>query len=194
MSVAAGLGAALFLLGLGYRWRPLARWDIVLFRRGHRRLRNTPWLWRALWPLGTTVFTLVVLGGLALAAGGLHLTTRNPADIARAGLVYLALAAFESAIKRLLRRPRPFTYLGGVTVNQPRRPRDPSFPSGDAMRVWFLAFLLTAFFGNGIALWSITLTLATLVSLGRIALGVHHPLDVLAGAGLGLLGFALWAL
>ncbi len=183
MSAPGWVGLALFALGLGYRWRPLARLDVTLFRHGHRALRSTAWLWRSLWPLGTTVFTLIAL---------LLLATRNFVGASHAALVYLALALFEPALKRLIRRPRPFTYLGGVIMSQPRRPRDASFPSGDALRVWFLALLLPTALGGGAIAWGVALALATLVSLGRVALGVHHPLDVLAGAGLGLLGFAVW--
>jgi membrane-associated phospholipid phosphatase len=36
----------------------------------------------------------------------------------------------------------------------------------------------------------ITSMVATLVSLGRLALGVHYPSDVIAGAGLGFIATA----
>ncbi len=185
MSIGGWLGLGLFGLGLAYRWRPLAHLDVALFHWLHRGLRGWSALWRGLWPLGTSVFF-----GLALVS----VATRNTADALHAALAYLPLAILEPLIKRLLRRPRPFLYLGGVTMAQPRRPTDPSFPSGDALRVWFLALLLPAVFGLGPGGLLLACALAALVSLGRVALGVHHPLDVLAGAGLGLLGFALWTL
>ena len=199
MNPVGWLGLTLFAVGLGHRWRPLARLDAALFCRAHRALRRAPHLWRALWPLGTSAAG----GGVMLALWLGETYTRRaallPASVAtrstppfwHAVLVYLGLAALEPAVKRLLRRPRPFTYLSDVQVQQPRRPHDPSFPSGDAMRVWFLAPLAATLLGGGALLWGILIALAALVSLGRVALGVHHPLDVLAGAGLGLLGFAI---
>jgi membrane-associated phospholipid phosphatase len=44
---------------------------------------------------------------------------------------------------------------------------------------------------SGILNWylpfaAVAVALAMLISLGRIAMGVHFPLDVLGGAGLGL--------
>lgn len=71
---------------------------------------------------------------------------------------------------------------------QPQEPGDPSFPSGDALRVWFLALILTIAMGNSLPLGIIMAFVAALVSVGRMVLGVHYPTDVLAGIGLGFLG------
>jgi len=106
----------------------------------------------------------------------------------------LALAAlFERGIKTALRRPRPFTCQPNTHVLQPRRPKDASFPSGDALRVWFLINALIAALSlsgyPALALYGI----ATLVTVGRVALGVHYPLDALAGAGLGILSAGVWS-
>jgi membrane-associated phospholipid phosphatase len=55
------------------------------------------------------------------------------------------------------------------------------------MRAWFL--VISAGFVFGIPPWGVMLlsVLAAAVSIGRIALGVHYPLDVISGAGLGIL-------
>lgn len=71
---------------------------------------------------------------------------------------------------------------------QPQKPTDPSFPSGDAFRIWYLVLILIAASGSNQVLGFIAILLAVLVSLGRMILGVHYLTDVLAGAGLGFLG------
>jgi len=75
---------------------------------------------------------------------------------------------------------------------QPVRPQNPSYPSGDAMRAWFLAIVIPCSFGLA---WPAALMagiIATLLSLGRVVLGVHFPLDVIGGAGLGVFGAGLF--
>ncbi len=188
MSMLPWIGVSLFLVGLTYRLPGIARLDDALFLYLHRIFSRPPWrgLFRTLWPLGTTPITLMVLLALILHKwqAGLY-----------AALGYTLGASLERLIKVNLRRVRPFAHLAGVKMLQPRHPLDPSYPSGDALRAWFLASMLAYFLGAG---WGILVgALALLVCLGRIALGVHHPLDVLSGSGLGLLSawfaLALWS-
>jgi undecaprenyl-diphosphatase len=105
-------------------------------------------------------------------------------------LAALLMAAIERGIKFLIKRPRPFVDHPGVIVRQNPEPKDPSFPSGDATRVWFI--LAALLFGIRPALFWIILTIGcvAVVSLGRVRLGVHYPLDVFGGAGLGF-GFGM---
>jgi len=173
-------GLALFLIGLGHRIPSLERLEARIFGRVYAFFgedRGLP-IFRLFWPLGKTPVTLVLLAVLLILDW-------------RTGLVgsciYLLAVGFEITLKRLLRRPRPFAALPGIQPRQPSLPADSSFPSGDALRVWFLALVLPAAFGLA---WPVSLTLlalALLVSLGRIAMGVHYPSDVVAGSGLGLL-------
>jgi undecaprenyl-diphosphatase len=76
-------------------------------------------------------------------------------------------------------------------MHQYREPDDPSFPSGDSLRAWFLAVIVPAALGFPPAGQILLAALAGLVALGRLVLGVHYPTDVLSGTGLGLLGAAL---
>ncbi len=181
MSSAAwmALGAALFGLGWAHRWPALARSDARLCLALHRPLSRGPWprFFRLVWLWGTSPPTLV---GLVVLALRLRPWWAAP-------LAYALAAGAERAVKLTLRRPRPFRALPQVALHQPRTPHDPSFPSGDALRVWFLTLTLSAAFPSAPWLPPLLTALATLVSLGRIALGAHYPLDVLAGSGLGLL-------
>lgn len=178
------LGLSLFLLGLGQLTEFLSEWDLWAFRGLNRFLRHDPLigLFRLTWPLGTTPFALLVL----LAA---ILTTLRAGILAL--LVYSGMAVIEVSIKRRVNRPRPFGVVAGVVVHQPTRPVDASFPSGDAFRAWFLALALPLIWHLPGYVLVFFLGLALLVALGRIALGVHYPLDVVGGMGIGIFAFGI---
>ena len=81
-------------------------------------------------------------------------------------------------------RPRPFETLGDVTLLF-YRPTDPSFPSN----------AVAAAFGIAAAVWGVNRRLGTalliaagLYGLARVYAGVHYPLDVIAGALIGIVG------
>ncbi len=145
------------------------------------RLRLTPgghWLWRPavffahsgdswFWMAGLVLIWIFTKGEwhsksalLALAVGGLAVTVL--------------------AIKFRIRRARPEGEWGGIYRNT-----DPhSFPSGHAARAFMLAVMALllgpAWFGLLLLVW------APLVSLARVATGVHYLTDIVAGALLGV--------
>ena len=174
-------GIALFAVGWLYHLPSVAAWDERAFLWLYRRLLPLQPFFRVLWVLGTL---WGILGAAALTAVGLGWRKGLALFIA-----YGVVVTIEVTIKKTVKRPRPFVALSGVRMAQPRAPIDPSFPSGDALRIWLIALTLMAWLPP---LWGwLLLTVAVLVSLGRIALGVHHPLDVIAGTGLGMLAAAL---
>jgi len=93
----------------------------------------------------------------------------------------LLLAVIVLVIKFSIKRERPEGDWGAIY-----RTSDPhSFPSGHAARAFALAILA---FGWGPVWCGVLLAIwAPLVSLARIAMRLHFPSDVLAGAGLGIL-------
>ena len=93
----------------------------------------------------------------------------------------IILAVLVLCIKFIVRRRRPEGEWGGIYRNT-----DPhSFPSGHAARAFFIAVLAI---GLGPAWLAILLCIwAPLVSLARVAMGVHYVSDILAGALLGIL-------
>jgi undecaprenyl-diphosphatase len=101
----------------------------------------------------------------------------------------IALAVVVLIIKFSIRRKRPAGDWGAIY-----RKGDPhSFPSGHAARTAMLAVLAVLYgpfwFGFALVIW------APLVSLARVAMGVHYFSDVLAGVVLGILtGFGFFAL
>lgn len=89
------------------------------------------------------------------------------------------LAVVVQAIKWTVRRERPAGTWGAIY-----RTVDPhSFPSGHAARAWMLAVIALGL--GPVALGVILLVWAPLVSLARVATGVHYLSDVVAGALIG---------
>jgi len=93
----------------------------------------------------------------------------------------LVTAALVLLVKFTIRRRRPEGKWGGIY-----RSTDPhSFPSGHAARAFLLAVMALGlgppWFGTLLAVW------APLVTLARVAMGVHYVSDVVAGAVFGSL-------
>lgn len=96
------------------------------------------------------------------------------------------LAVVVMTIKFTVRRRRPEGEWGGIY-----RSTDPhSFPSGHAARAFLIAVVVI---GLGPAWLAVLLCIwAPLVSLARVAMGVHYVSDVLAGAILGIAAGLIW--
>jgi undecaprenyl-diphosphatase len=93
----------------------------------------------------------------------------------------VACTALYTGIKRAIRRPRPFRGLSGLQC--PVKPLDEfSFPSGHTMHA--VAFTILAVAAYPQLAWCLV-PFAALVGLSRVALGLHYPSDVLAGAAIG---------
>lgn len=90
-------------------------------------------------------------------------------------------------LKSLFAIPRPFHLIPHLAVI---KVSGCSFPSGGATNSMLLSCLLLTY-GKIRFKWLIALLFIFLISLSRIYLGVHFPLDVLGGW---VLGFLLWAL
>lgn len=89
---------------------------------------------------------------------------------------------FTSFIAALIQRPRPFLVETGVLLLV-SPPLKTSFPSGHTAAAVALA---CAFLFGDKRLGGISLAIAALVALGRVAVGVHYPTDILGGIVVGL--------
>lgn len=138
----------------------------------------------------TTLMTLASawwLYGLMIPAIGAAADLRRrpravPWSALLAGVALPAASLGVQLLKALVARSRPPLVDPGVTALVPL-PHDPSFPSGHAASAFAAA--------GAVALCHRRLrlpvfALAALVAVSRVYLGVHYPLDVLAGAALGL--------
>lgn len=167
----------------------LLAFDISLFRdinslAGHRAWLDALGIFAARW--------LIVAIAVAAAWPWLaSLFRREPRREARQGrrLAFAALLAaamsfgFNWAFSLIRFRHRPFVALTDVHLLVPAPLTAHSFPSSHSAIAFALAFtVLLARRSYGLAL----LALAVGVAFGRVYVGVHYPLDVLAGLFVGL--------
>lgn len=115
-----------------------------------------------------------------LAHGQRHLAWRR-ATVAAVLSAGLGLAVGK-VISELVDRARPFVADAHGVHLFSAHAADPGFPSDHATAAFAIATALVLRKRG----WGIfALAAATVLSVGRVALGVHYPSDVLAGAALG---------
>jgi undecaprenyl-diphosphatase len=119
-----------------------------------------------------TAIILVVVGRLH----GLHLLVLTVVSIV------VADALGNHVLKLFFQRSRPCAALEGVRLLIGCT-SSASFPSNHAINASVLATLVTLSIPR---LWLPAMALALLVGYSRIYVGVHYPLDVLVGSGLGI--------
>ncbi len=156
-------------------------WDEILFRFLNRSCAN---------PFGDVFFPLfnhaapLLLPALALAA---WLAWRNsPRAWKWALALVLGITLGDSLVfnplKKAIGRPRPAATLKDVRALAPGATGGWSLPSSHTANAFLAATLLTAALPRRRALW---FSLAGIVGLARVYVGVHYPFDVAASALLG---------
>ena len=88
-------------------------------------------------------------------------------------------------LKRIANQPRPILALPGEHIHWLQHLKKGSFPSGDAAVAFTVAFILAL--EERTAVRVALFAYGVLIAYERIYLGVHFPLDVAAGAAIGLL-------
>jgi membrane-associated phospholipid phosphatase len=199
--IAAGAGLALLALAL------LLDRQLAVWAQGWPSWAMD--LMRQITEYGDSAWILYPSGALALFAGvvGLALPRRllKMVCFEQAGfLAFIFLGVglpsiTATLLKALIGRARPMHFddagLFSFGMNWGNWEFQ-SFPSGHATT----AFALAAVLGFISARWfGVAIVFAVLIAVSRVALGLHYPSDVFAGAVLGLLGayfvrmmFALW--
>ena len=175
------LGFGLLLIGCAHLFAGVKTRETQIVHNVQGLFKNKPWLtiFQKIWFFGRTPFavvSLLLLISLNLKMGIIALT------------VFLVTIGIENILKNIFKRPRPFIAHPDIEMLQPKSPVDPSFPSGDTLRIWYLALILPVAAGNSGLFLTAFLLLATLVTLGRMILGVHYLTDTITGLGLGMLG------
>jgi membrane-associated phospholipid phosphatase len=148
------------------------------------------------WHVFPVFWALVTFNGNVLPALALLLllSRRYPQLLWSAVLAGIIAMAWSHGLKAWLNVPRPPAVLGSdvLHVIGPRL-KHGSFPSGHATTAFTVAGLVAL--GQekrSLRFW--LMTAAGMVGLSRVMVGVHWPVDVLAGAGGGWLtaGAGLW--
>jgi undecaprenyl-diphosphatase len=101
--------------------------------------------------------------------------------------VLLAWLLADVVLKPAIGRERPFVRAPGAHVIG-GKPHDASFPSGHAANAFAAARVLSVTVPGA---WVVWWSLAIATGYSRVYLGVHYPLDVVAGAGIGFASAAL---
>ena len=136
---------------------------------------------------GAPMYAFQMLGVLAVApvAGVVALFLRRyRLAVALAALAPLKLLIEKGVIKALVERQRPGTSLADAVLRGDAPAEGLSFPSGHAIIAFGVAVLIAPYLASRWRL--VAFAVAGLVGLGRIYLGAHLPLDILAGGASGV--------
>jgi undecaprenyl-diphosphatase len=176
----AGLGAALFGVSALALKTGAVSWDVSLFRI----LNQVP---------AAAASVLTPLSHLFLPAGiitivlltAVYVVTRYRSVLPVAtGAVAAGLAwGLAHVAKAIADRPRPYEVITDAVLRQ-QPAHGTSFPSSHTAVTLAVAIALVPFLARPLAAAGIGY--AVLAGWSRVYLGVHYPLDVLAGAGLGM--------
>jgi undecaprenyl-diphosphatase len=175
----ASLGAALFGVSAVLLKTGTTGWDESLFRL----LNDVPAaaasvltpLSRLFLPAGIiTVVVLIVVYVLARNRSILPVVT----GAAAGGTAWL----LAHAAKAIADRPRPYQVMADAVLRQ-QPAHGTSFPSSHTAVTFAIAIALVPFLARPLA-WA-GIGYAVLTGWSRIYLGVHYPLDILGGAGIG---------
>ncbi len=152
----------------GFKWNVSLFWEI-------QKIKNPylDWFFTHFYLLGKGWILIPI-------AVYLFLKKRNDFSIFLLAVVIETLTV--QGLKHLLNQPRPGSFFNNF---QPLEPvYHYSFPSGDTA----MAFVIATFFWKrvNLPLKVIIAAYALFIALGRIYLGAHFPLDVVAGALIGI--------
>jgi undecaprenyl-diphosphatase len=134
-------------------------------------------------PVFVALSRIGTIGALWIAiAVVVALLQRRPVAFMLVTAAVLAADLLATGLKFVTDRPRPY-----VVFPEPEpllaTPLDLSLPSGHAATSFAGATMLAFLLGRRVA--PVLLVLAALVAASRVYVGVHYPVDVVAGAALG---------
>ena len=155
-------------------------WD----ERLYRALNDVPASVAAvLTPLSKLFLPLGIAVAVVAAAVVCVVWTRSPWPIVFCAGSAAAAWLGANLAKAVAERTRPYEVVTGATLRQ-QPAHGTSFPSSHTAVVFAVAVTLIPFLPcRGVA---VALVYAVLVGWSRVYLGVHYPLDVVGGAGIGL--------
>ncbi len=157
-----------------------AGWDLRLFRALNK---VPPAAAATLTPLSRLFLPAGIIAVAVLAVA--YVVARNRGVLPAAAGAAAAGAAWALAhvAKAITGRPRPYAAMAGVVLRQ-QPAHGLSFPSTHTAVALAAAIALVPFLARPLAAAGIGY--AVLVGWSRVYLGVHYPLDILGGAGIGM--------
>lgn len=176
----ASLGAALFGVSAVLLKAGAVSWDVSLFRI----LNQVPsTLASVLTPLSRLFLPAGIVAVVVLTVGYVVARNRSVLPLATGAIAAAAAWALAHVAKALAERPRPYEVIAGAVLRQ-QPAHGTSFPSAHTAVTMAVVIALVPFLPRALA--AVALTYAVLVGWSRVYLGVHYPLDVLAGAGISM--------
>jgi membrane-associated phospholipid phosphatase len=181
---AAGLlacvGAALFCGSALVLKAGTLGWDEGLFRF----LNDVPTaLASVLTPLSHLFLPVAIVVVTVLAVVFVVARNRSVMPVAAGGLAAAAAWALANLAKAIADRPRPYEVVAGAVLRQ-QPALGTSFPSSHTAVTVAVVIALVPFLPRALA--GVAIAYAVLVGWSRVYLGVHYPLDILGGAGIGI--------
>jgi membrane-associated phospholipid phosphatase len=183
----AGLGVLLFGGSALVLKAGATGWDVSLFR-----ILNEvpPAVASVLTPLSRLFLPAGIVIVVVLTAGYVVARNRSVLPVAAAAVAAGAAWALANLAKAIADRPRPYEAVAGAVLRQ-QPAHGTSFPSSHTAVTVAVIIALVPFLPGALA--AVAVAYAVLVGWSRVYLGVHYPLDVLAGAGIGMaVGGAVW--
>jgi undecaprenyl-diphosphatase len=174
------VGAALFGVSALLLKAGATAWDESLFRI----LNDVPAaLASVLTPLSHLFLPLGIVIVIVLAT--VYVVARNRSIMPVAAGVAAAGAAWALAnlAKVIANRPRPYEVVAGAVLRQSPA-HGTSFPSSHTAITVAVVIAVVPFLPRALA--GVAIAYAVLVGWSRVYLGVHYPLDILGGAGIGI--------
>ncbi len=176
----AGAGGVLFGVAALLLHTVPTGWDVRLFRA----LNEVPPAAEAvLTPLSRLFLPAGIIAVAGLAAVHTVVRNRGALPVAAGGVAAGIAWGLVHVAKAVTGRPRPYEAVAGAVLRQ-EPAHGLSFPSSHTAVALAAAIALTPFLARALAAAGIGY--AALVGWSRVYLGVHYPLDILGGAGIGM--------
>lgn len=164
----------------------LLNWDISLFysiNHFQHPLLDIFFLWISEFHTSSWILFIILATFLS------HRKDRWIITFASILLLISADLLADFILKPLFHRTRPCHVLRDMFLLYSYCPNSFSFPSSHAMNIFAIAIFLGRFYPH---ISGFLGALTVLMSLSRIYIGVHYPLDILGGAVFGMLMSLIW--